>query len=212
MRPRQICFLPLPLLVRTKFWLPYSAQGSKNSCQVILSGHEEGEEMNNVAEKLLRWPPLMLLSTLSLHCLVCFAALNIWTGCRAISPLRHHDVYFKWHVQLSWERIFLFSGRIASMDFILSWQSVIEQRDGGVVGRWREALMCRWRTAKCSVERTAGFVAVLKAQSATAALANSEFDMVDMLESVSVPQALPWLLAKSQLAIRRPSKIARVWE
>lgn len=63
--------------------------------------------------------------------------------------------------------------------------------------------MCRWRPAKCSVERTAGFVA----QSATAALANSEFDMVNTLESVLVPEAPPWLLAKSQLVIRQNSLI-----
>lgn len=58
------------------------------------------KNMNNVAEKLPSLPPLMLLSTLLPRCLVCFAAQNIWTGCRAVSLLRHYYVYFKWHVQL----------------------------------------------------------------------------------------------------------------
>lgn len=66
--------------------------------------------------------------------------------------------------------------------------------------------MCRWRPAKRSVERTAGFVAMLKAQSATAARANSCFDTVSTSESV--PEASPWSLAKSQLVMRRSFKIA----
>lgn len=69
----------------------------------------------------------------------------------------------------SWERIFLFPGRITWMDFLFfflsrqGWQSMIEK--GGGKKLWEEmeaALMCRWRPAKCSAERTAGFVAMLK--------------------------------------------------
>lgn len=72
--------------------------------------------MNNVAGKLPRLPPLMLLSTLLLRCLVCFAAQNIWTGCRAVSPLRHYYVYFKWHVQ---PRKGYFCSQVASLGWIL---------------------------------------------------------------------------------------------
>lgn len=72
--------------------------------------------MNNVAEKLPSLPPLMLLSTLLPRCLVCFAAQNIWTGCRAVSLLRHYYVYFKWHVQL---RKGYFCSQVASLRWIL---------------------------------------------------------------------------------------------
>lgn len=56
--------------------------------------------------------------------------------------------------------------------FILSWQSwrsIIEKKKkkNELWEERRRTLMCRWRPTKSSIERTAGFVVMLKAQSAS---------------------------------------------
>lgn len=134
------------------------------------------KNMNNVAEKLPSLPPLMLLSTLLPRCLVCFAAQNIWTGCRAVSLLRHYYVYFKWHVQLRKDIFVLRSHHFDGFYFVSARLTEYDRAGRREKKLWEgmeAALMCRWHPAECSVERTAGLVAMVKAQSANAGLTNS---------------------------------------
>lgn len=73
-RPRQICFLPSAGLRAPTSDCFAARRAAKTAVRYSSLAKMKEKKMNNVAGRLLSLPALMLLSTLSLRCLVCFAA------------------------------------------------------------------------------------------------------------------------------------------
>lgn len=162
-------------------------------------------------------PPFDDFVNIRLQCLVCSAAQNIWRGAQPSFLLQPYYVYI--NGINSWERIFLFSQPITSVDFFFfkvlaePTESIIEK----VVGKKEKDFDVQMAPNKefCSVNSrfccdVISSKCILGYQTKT--VQNSWFEMLNMVELLCVPKASPWYPAKSQLIMRSPSQIAWPWE